>query len=236
MSHFIYSPVYGRQPWLMTEDSSEIADFFKTVGLPFLSRRRDIINLGHEHRVFWIEAGLLATSPTVVDQNQRLIGLFSRNTLLGGVRTVGHPGETMSLVATALTDTHGYAVSSATYRQWLSEDPKREKSVLLNCIAKSECQLEGVLFNDLCPVDYRVEVAIAMLFKAANVSMLSLPTILPWEITVTDIAFLVHAERAMVSKAIAKLINKGVIDKSGRHLMLRQLSKEIQSWVIPQAL
>lgn len=234
MSHFIYTPVYGRQPWLMTQDSAEIALFFKTVGNPFLTRRRDVINLGHEHRVFWIESGLLATSPTVVDQNQRLIGLFSRNTLLGGVRTVGHPGEIMSLVATALADTHGYAVPSVIYRQWLSEDAEREKSVLRNCIAKSECQLEGVLVNDLCPVDYRVEVAVAMLFKAAGVSMLSLPAILPWEITVTDIAFLVHAERAMVSKAIAKLVKKGVVDKSGRYFCLRRLSMEIQSWVIQQ--
>lgn len=87
--------------------------------------------------------------------------------------------------------------------------------------------MEGVLVNDLCPVDYRVEVAIAILFKAANVSMLSLPTILPWEITVTDIAFLVHAERAMVSKAIAKLMQKGVVDKSERHFCLRRLSMEI---------
>ena len=231
MSRFAYTPVYGRRPWLMTEDSDEIALFFKTSGSPFLCRRREVIDLGHEHRIFWVEAGLLATSPTVGDHNQRLIGLFAQRTLLGGVRSVGHPGETMALMATALADTHGYAVPSVVYRRWLAEDPARERSVLRNCIAKSECQLEGVLVNDLCPVAYRVEVALAILFKAAGVSVSTLPAVLPWEVTVTDIALLVHAERGMVSKAVAKLVREGVVGKSGRRLMLGRLTEDMRAWL-----
>ncbi|EJX10226.1 hypothetical protein EVA_01667 [gut metagenome] len=214
----------------MAEDNATVAEFFKTTGRPFICRR-EVINLGHEHRIFWIEAGLFGTSLTVEDHNQRLIGLFSPNTLLGGVRSAGHIGEPMALMATALADTHGYALPSVTYQKWLSEDPEREKDVLRNCIAKSECQLEGVLVNDLCPVDYRVEVAIAILFKAAGISMKTLPAVLPWQITVTDIAMLVHAERGMVSKAVARLVRDGIVCKFGRRLMLKRISDEIRSWL-----
>lgn len=215
----------------MAEDSTEVADFFKASGRPFICRRRDVINLGHEHRIFWIEAGLFGTSLTVGDHNQRLIGLFAPNTLLGGVRSAGHTGEPMALMATALADTHGFALPSVTYQQWLTENSERETNVLRNCIAKSECQLEGVLVNDLCPVDYRVEVAIAILFKAAGISNNTLPMVLPWEITVTDIAMLVHAERGMVSKVVAKLVREGIVGKSGRRLMLKRISDDIQSWL-----
>ena len=44
MASFRYTPIYGRNPWLMVEDSDEVADFFKTSGRPFFSRRRDIVH------------------------------------------------------------------------------------------------------------------------------------------------------------------------------------------------
>ena len=64
MASFRYTPIYGRNPWLMVEDSDEVADFFKTSGRPFFSRRRDIVHFGDSPHVYWIESGLAASSAT----------------------------------------------------------------------------------------------------------------------------------------------------------------------------
>ena len=76
----------------------------------------------------------------------------------------------MTLMATAVTDVSGFAIPLELYARWVSENPERERAMLLNCIAKSECQVEGVLVNDLCSVDDRVEIAVAVLFRAAGIT------------------------------------------------------------------
>lgn len=203
MSDFRYAPIYGRNPWLMVEDADEVADFFRNSGTPFVSHRRDIVHFGSQPHVYWIESGLVASSATTDVDKVRWIGLFSRRTLLGSVRAIGHGKAAMTLMATAVTDVSGFAIPLELYARWVSENPERERAMLLNCIAKSECQVEGVLVNDLCSVDDRVEIAVAVLFRAAGITEAQLPAALPWDIPVSDIASLVHAERAMTSRAVA---------------------------------
>lgn len=204
MSDFRYAPIYGRNPWLMVEDADEVADFFRNSGTPFVSHRRDIVHFGSQPHVYWIESGLVASSATTDVDKVRWIGLFSRRTLLGSVRAIGHGKAAMTLMATAVTDVSGFAVPLELYARWVSENPERERAMLLNCIAKSECQVEGVLVNDLCSVDDRVEIAVAVLFRAAGITEAQLPAALPWDIPVSDIASLVHAERAMTSRAVGR--------------------------------
>ena len=88
------------------------------------------------------------------------------------------------------------------------------------CIAKAECQLEGVLVNDLCSVPDRVLLALDVLAQAAGVRLDGERAALPWDITVTEISQIVHAERGMVSKAVSALIAQGVVEKEGRRLVL----------------
>ena len=171
MSDFRYAPIYGRNPWLMVEDADEVADFFRNSGTPFVSHRRDIVHFGSQPYVYWIESGLVASSATTDVDKVRWIGLFSRRTLLGSVRAIGHGKAAMTLMATAVTDVSGFAVPLELYARWVSENPERERAMLLNCIAKSECQVEGVLVNDLCSVDDRVEIAVAVLFRAAGITL-----------------------------------------------------------------
>lgn len=144
MSDFRYAPIYGRNPWLMVEDADEVADFFRNSGTPFVSHRRDIVHFGSQPHVYWIESGLVASSATTDVDKVRWIGLFSRRTLLGSVRAIGHGKAAMTLMATAVTDVSGFAVPLELYARWVSENPERERAMLLNCIAKSECQVEGV--------------------------------------------------------------------------------------------
>ena len=230
MSDFRYAPIYGRNPWLMVEDADEVADFFRNSGTPFVSHRRDIVHFGSQPHVYWIESGLVASSATTDVDKVRWIGLFSRRTLLGSVRAIGHGKAGMTLMATAVTDVSGFAVPLELYARWVSENPERERAMLLNCIAKSECQVEGVLVNDLCSVDDRVEIAVAVLFRAAGITEAQLPAALPWDIPVSDIASLVHAERAMTSRAVGRMVSSGLLERSGRTFVLKAVPPAARLW------
>ncbi len=124
----------------------------------------------------------------------------------------------------------GFAVPLELYARWVSENPERERAMLLNCIAKSECQVEGVLVNDLCSVDDRVEIAVAVLFRAAGITEAQLPAALPWDIPVSDIASLVHAERAMTSRAVGRMVSSGLLERSGRTFVLKAVPPAARLW------
>ena len=225
MSDFRYAPIYGRNPWLMVEDADEVADFFRNSGTPF-----DIVHFGSQPHVYWIESGLVASSATTDVDKVRWIGLFSRRTLLGSVRAIGHGKAAITLMATAVTDVSGFAIPLELYARWVSENPERERAMLLNCIAKSECQVEGDLVNDLCSVDDRVEIAVAVLFRAAGITEAQLPAALPWDIPVSDIASLVHAERAMTSRAVGRMVSSGLLERSGRTFVLKAVPPAARLW------
>lgn len=128
MSDFRYAPIYGRNPWLMVEEADEVADFFRNSGTPFVSHRRDIVHFGSQPHVYWIESGLVASSATTDVDKVRWIGLFSRRTLLGSVRAIGHGKAAMTLMATAVTDVSGFAIPLELYARWVSENPERERA------------------------------------------------------------------------------------------------------------
>lgn len=82
MAVFRYAPIYGRNPWLMIEDSDEVADFFKASGTPFVCHRRDIVHFGSQPNVYWIESGLVASSATTdVDRHALDRALFAPHAL-----------------------------------------------------------------------------------------------------------------------------------------------------------
>ena len=215
-----YVPVYGRRPWLMSEDLPEAGDYFREHGAAFHLARREQIRFGRDPRIFWIENGLCATFPTTGGEMPRFIGLFGRRTLLGGVRSLGHLGERMEITAVALAEVSGFSVPAPMFRTWVAAERDREQAVMRSCIAKAECQLEGVLVNDLCSVPDRVLLALDVLAQAAGVRLDGERAALPWDITVTEISQIVHAERGMVSKAVSALIAQGVVEKEGRRLVL----------------
>ena len=123
-----YVPVYGRRPWLMSEDLPEAGDYFREHGAAFHLARREQIRFGRDPRIFWIENGLCATFPTTGGEMPRFIGLFGRRTLLGGVRSLGHLGERMEITAVALAEVSGFSVPAPMFRTWVAVSPKPNAS------------------------------------------------------------------------------------------------------------
>ena len=57
-----------------------------------------------------------------------------------------------------------------------------------------------------------------------------LPAELPWNVSVSDIACLVHAERAMTSRAVSRMAANGLLERSGRRLLLKTIPPAARLW------
>ena len=53
---------------------------------------------------------------------------------------------------------------------------------------------------------------------------------LPWDIPVSDIASLVHAERAMTSRAVGRMVSSGLLERSGRTFVLKAVPPAARLW------
>ena len=82
----------------------------------------------------------------------------------------------------------------------------------------------GALVRGLCAVDDRVEIAVAVLFRAAGITEAQL------DIPVSDIASLVHAERAMTSRAVGRMVSSGLLERSGRTFVLKAVPPAARLW------
>ena len=69
-----------------------------------------------------------------------------------------------------------------------------------------------------------------MLFRAAGITEAQLPAALPWDIPVSDIASLVHAERAMTSLAVGRMVSSGLLERSGRTFVLKAVPPAARLW------
>lgn len=94
------------------------------------------MHFGSQPHVYWIESGLVASSATTDVDKVRWIGLFSRRTLLGSVRAIGHGKAAMTLMATAVTDVSGFAIPLELYARWVSENPERERAMTSRAVGR----------------------------------------------------------------------------------------------------
>lgn len=74
--------------------------------------------------------------------------------------------------------------------------------------------------NDLLPVGVRLLVLLEVLMRAGDAPAVPeagfVP--LPFEVTVSDLATIVHATREMTSRLLSDAVRDGVLQKKGRHL------------------
>ena len=96
--------------------------------------------------------------------------------------------------------------------------------MLQNCVRKAENQLEGVIVNDLLPVGVRLLVLLEVLMRAGGApeSPEAGFVPLPFDVTVSDLATIVHATREMTSRLLSDAVREGLLDKKGRHLYVER--------------
>lgn len=217
-----FQPHYGHRPWLTICDAPQTGEFFKANGGAFGLARGESLDFGRGHFVFWIERGLIATFPFETMSEPVVMGLFGPRTVLGSVMVLSRRENRMAIAARALADVSGWKLSASVFRDWALGDPERAQEFFCNCVGKTECQLEGSVANDLLTVPGRLALLFQTLLQGAGLDWRreeSYPLELPWPLTVTDLASIVHAERSRVSAAVSRFTRAGILGREGRRML-----------------
>lgn len=213
--------VYCERPWLVSVDEPEVAAYFRAEGALELFPVGADIAFGRERRLYFIENGLVATIPEPGVGIARVVGLFGANTTLGLVRALRRGGGRMKLRAVTLSAVRTKTIPLDVFDDWLASQPvELRMRVLQNCISKSECQLEGVLVNDLQSVNARLLWLVETLFVAAARPLEPGFAPLPWPITISTLSMMAHTTREMASRGISEWCREGVFKREGRRLLV----------------
>ena len=213
--------VYAKRPWLVYPMPRCIATLFSSV--PY-----HVLPVGHEtpfglHRsVHFIETGLIATYIQTPNGELRITGLFGPGSILGAAKAMTHPTTTMQLYARTLCDCKIRTLSAEHFLHLLAQNPTYE-DLVQDTISKShECQMDGLLVNDLLCVKDRLALLIKVLFDLQKTPLnLSLQR-LQYPLSVLEMANMVHATRAVISRQLSTWIQEKKAAKMGRHWFFHQ--------------
>ena len=208
---------YSDSPWLIRGTMPWLQPLFRSATPITLKTGTEMI-LGSERSVFLIEQGLIATFAVCASLPERMTALFGEGAILGGFMAVLHPGETKSLTARILTDTVLRPLPADTFRAFLTNDLTIENRTVTALLKQHECAMEGLLLNSLLPVPLRTARLIETLYHAAGQDLTEELTQLPYPITVSELATMAHAARAVVSRTLSGRIAAGTCGKNGRQL------------------
>ena len=86
-------------------------------------------------------------------------------------------------------------------------------------LRQHEQQMEGMLLNDLLPVDMRLARIIDTLFRARGESLSERLKPVPVPVTVLQLAEMVHADRAFLSRILSKWREAECFERKGRRLL-----------------
>ncbi len=227
----LFQALYGRRPWVVPEDEESVVDFCRQNGKLRTLKKKELLHFGEEDSVYLIDDGLLATLPVLDGEYVYVCGLFGPRTVLGSVRAIRHRHGRMSIRAVAMSDARVYKIGIHEYLDFLEADTELLHRVTVNALEKSECQLEGLMINDVRRINQRLILLFEALLSSADViDRKDRWGRLPWSLTVTDLASIVHAPRESVSRQISKWQREGRLQKENFELWidLEALSSDMQ--------
>ena len=130
---------------------------------------------------------------------------------MGAEKSIKGKHAIKPLIARALLPTKVLVMDAAQFKRELELDPILCIAALKSFIRHDDAKIEGLLMNDLLTVPQRVALMVKVLFQALNMPLTALPKCLPKTITVTELARLVHSDRAVVSRILAKWVEEGIV-------------------------
>ncbi len=128
-------------------------------------------------------------------------------------------GFTPALIMRALTPLRMRRVSARAFVGFLAADDHAAASAYLFLLRQHEQQMEGMLLNDLLPVDVRLARIVDTLFRARGESLSGRLEPVPVPVTVLQLAEMVHADRAFVSRILSKWREARCFEREGRRLL-----------------
>ena len=209
--------VYSGRPWLLEGTPEGLAPLFR--GAPVETYPAgDEFFFGAEPALRLIEEGLVGTYASVPGLPEQMTVLFGQGSVLGAFKALTHEARSTPLISRVLLPIRVRRVSEKAFLSFLDADAARSARVFRSLLVQHEQAMEGMLLNDLLPVEARLARMIDTLFRAAGTALSEEPVVLPVPVTVQELAGMVHADRAFVSRILSGWRAKGCFERNGRRL------------------
>ncbi len=210
--------VYSAAPWLIEGSPEAVNPLFDHAPVVEMPAHRERY-FGIEDWVCRVEEGVIATYAIHPDMQNQMTGLFGAGSLLGAFKALMHErSQTPALIMKALTPVRARRVSARAFVDFLATDDHAAAPAYLYLLRQHEQQMEGMLLNDLLPVDVRLARIVDTLFRAKGAELEAHLKPVPIPVTVLQLAEMVHADRAFVSRILSKWREAGCFSREGRRL------------------
>ncbi len=218
MTNALTLSIYSDRSWLFDAAPSSVERLFTDAPVKTIPARTRL-PFGDTHMVALIERGLFATYAGFQGEFRLLTGLFGPRTILGGIKALTHAGRRMPLSLRTLCDTTVRTIDAVRFREALAADKSLENDVLSYFLVMHERQIDGLLVMEYLPLADRLAMLVETLYFAMGVEPSATPVELPLSLNASDLADMLRAERASVSRVLSRWGRAGIFRREGRALL-----------------
>jgi CRP-like cAMP-binding protein len=171
--------------------------------------------------VYCVLSGRVEITTTAADGRVRILAMVAPGELLGELAVLGAMGRSGSAIC--VTDTTAWAVDGQQFLRFLTAHPPVALA-LLSSLSRLVITQDG-LVDDMLFLDLKGRVA-KRLLELATTSWHAPPgdgTVVDWGLPQADLAYLCGGTRANVSRVLSEFGRRGLIERSGRRYILRNV-------------
>lgn len=209
--------IYSDRSWLFDAAPAAVTPLFTDAPLHVIPARTRL-PFGDTHVVALVEKGLFATYAGFQGEFRLITGLFGPGSILGGVKALTHAGRRMELSLRTLTETTVRTIDAVRFREALEADAALANDLLSYFLVMHERQIDGLLMMEYLPLADRLAMLIETLYFASGVKPSETPVEMPLSLNASDLADMLHAERASVSRVLSRWGRAGIFRREGRAL------------------
>lgn len=210
--------VFSTSPWLIEGAPECLLPLFANAPSVTLEINEEIY-FGLQDWVYLIDEGLIGSYAVHPDMSNLMMGLFGRGSLLGAFKALLHgSSSSLSLLMKVHLPVRMRRISTSALVDFLHRDDRIAAETLWFLLRQHEQQMEGMLLQDLIPVEVRLARIVDTLYRAADAKLKTTLTPIPVPVTVQQLSEMVHADRAFVSRLLSKWHDAGCFVRTGRRL------------------
>lgn len=210
--------IYSDRSWLFDAAPAAVTPLFTDAPLHVIPARTRL-PFGDTHVVALVEKGLFATYAGFQGEFRLITGLFGPGSILGGVKALTHAGRRMELSLRTLTETTVRTIDAVRFREALEADAALANDLLSYFLVMHERQIDGLLVMEYLPLADRLAMLIETLYFASGVKPSETPVEMPLSLNASDLADMLRAERASVSRVLSRWGRAGIFRREGRALL-----------------
>ncbi|MCF0254166.1 MAG: Crp/Fnr family transcriptional regulator [Duodenibacillus sp.] len=210
-------------PWVLPADPQPFVDIFHRCGRPVsLAKGQMLYHGGLEGGVALLLEGLSTFSFVDANGAHRIFALVVPGRVVGDLDAVN--ASRVAVLAEAIRPSKFLVVPIATWRQMTRSSVEMMELYADMAILKEEALLEGAFANFTLDLETRLRVLVYSIYRNYAVPVPQDPAQwvdCPLQLTVTEIAQIVSANRSWVSTKLSEWTEVGVLAKSGRAMRFR---------------